>query len=119
MSITANPVEHFPGMPGEEPGLRKFLVYSMILHGCLAAAIVTSIVFHLAGNTWGGIGGTSGQSVNVKLVGNMGIPMPNPPVTTESQAVDPTKGLYQPPPQPTPPAPPKDATPLPTFEKEK
>jgi protein TonB len=65
------------------------------------------------------VGGASEGSVKVNLVGSAGIPMPQPPVVSESHTFDPTQGLFKELPQPKPPEPPKDATPIQKFEKEK
>ena len=108
----------------EELDLRKFLVYSVILHVFLVLWIAVSIYLQMRGPEWGDIGGTEG-SVNVKLVGpTTGIPMPTPPSITDSNAVDPTKGLWHelPLPQPKPPAPPeppKAEEKIPLFKNEK
>jgi TonB family protein len=100
--------------------LSRFVVYSLILHAALLASIVASIIFNPRGERWSDVGGSSGQVMEAKLVGNAGsLPMPQPPTIAESKAFDPTSGLYKEQPQPKPPAPPKDATPIPKFEKEK
>src|SRR5713101_786944 len=102
----------------DDYGIRKTMVYSLLLHGLFAAAIVASAFFNHRGNPWGGIGG--GGSVKVSLVGSLaGIPMPNPPVVTSSSVVDPTKGLHEEEPKPKPPEPPADAKKIPQFEKNK
>ncbi len=99
-------------------GIRRTMVYSLLLHGLLAAAILGSAFLRPRGNPWGGIGG--GGSVKVTLVGSSGgIPMPNPPVVTPSTAVDSTKGLYKEEPKPKTPEPPTDAKKIPQFEKNK
>jgi TonB family protein len=108
----------------EELDLRKFLVYSVILHVFLVLWIAVSIYLQMRGPEWGGVGGTEG-SVNVKLVGpTAGIPMPTPPSLNDTNAVDPTKGLWHelPLPQPkppTPPEPPTAAEKIPVFKNEK
>ena len=103
----------------EELSLKKFLVYSLVLHTLLVAFVAVSAFVQHRGNAWGGIGG-GGGSVKVNLVGSLaGIPMPNPPVVSESRTVDPTKGLYKEEPKPKAPEPKTDATKLPKFEKEK
>ncbi len=124
MSTAANPVHRLP-FHQADPGFRKFLIYSLILHGCLALSMVASIYFHFEGPQWGGIGGAEG-SVNVKLVGPAaGIPMPTEHSVTDSQAFDATKGLWKEEPQPvvkpTPPIPPPLKAPaeiIPTFKHE-
>ena len=104
----------------EELSLKKFLIYSLVLHTLLVAFIAISAFVQHRGNAWGGIGGGGGGSVKVNLVGSLaGIPMPNPPVVSESRTVDPTKGLYKEEPKPKAPEPKTDATKLPKFEKEK
>jgi protein TonB len=111
----ANP--HFPN--ADDLSLRRFLIYSLVLHGALAASIVASIIFHFQGNTWGGVGGASEGEVKVNLVGSVGLPMPKPPDVTESKTFDPTDSLYKSQPQPKPPEPPKPEVKIPEFKKEK
>jgi protein TonB len=102
----------------EESSLRKTVVYSLLLHAALAAAIVASALIERTGNPWGGVGG--GGSTKVTLVGSLGgIPLPNPAVTTPSTAVDPTKGLYKEEPKPKQPEPKTDAQKIPQFAKNK
>jgi hypothetical protein len=116
MSATvANPPFAHP----DELSLKRFLVYSLSLHGALAALVVSSIVFHFQGNRWGDVGGGSEGQVNVKLVGSVGLPMPKPPDVTDSRTFDPTDSLYKTVPQPKPPEPPKPETKIPEFKKEK
>jgi TonB family protein len=105
----------------DEFGLGRFVGYSAVLHGLLAAALVASIIFHWRGNAWGDQGGASAGDVNVKLVpGNVGLPMPpKEPVIDDSRTFDPTNSLYKEQPQPKPPEPPKDVTNIKKFEKEK
>jgi len=103
----------------EELDLRKFLVYSVILHVFLVLWIAVSIYLQMRGPEWSGIGGTEG-SVNVKLVGPAaGIPMPPKPIVTESKAVDPTQGLWKEDPKPKPPEPKTPAEKIPTFKNVK
>jgi periplasmic protein TonB len=119
MSTTANSIIPLPPISADDLGLRKFLVYSLILHVFLVLWIAVSIYFHLAGPEWGDVGGTSG-SVNVKLVGPAaGIPMPPQPIVTDSKTVDPTKGLWKEEPKPKPPEPPTPAEKVPVFKNEK
>jgi TonB family protein len=101
----------------EDLSLRRFLVYSLCLHGALAATIITSIVFHFQGNRWGDVGGGSEGEVNVKLVGSIGLPMPKPPDVTESKTFDPTDSLYKTQPQPKPPEPPKPEVKIPAWKE--
>lgn len=119
MSTTAaNSIDPFPSTSAEDLGLRKFLVFSLILHVFLVLWIAVSIYFHLTGPEWGDVGGTSG-SVNVKLVGPAsGIPMPPQPIVTDSKTVDPTKGLWKEEPKPKP-EPPTPAEKIPVFKNEK
>jgi TonB family protein len=103
----------------DDLSLRRFLIYSLILHAAIAASVIVSIVFHFQGNRWGDVGGGSEGQVNVKLVGSIGLPMPKPPDVTESKTFDPTDSLYKTPPQPKPPEPPKPEVKIPEFKKEK
>ena len=112
-TAVANP----PFLESTDPSLKKFLVYSLVLHGSLAIAIVVSIYFQYHGNQRGGVGG-GGDTAKVNLVSSAGIPMPKEPVVTDSQVVDPTKGLYKEEP-PKPPEPKTDATKIPEFKHEK
>jgi protein TonB len=100
--------------------LRRYIVYSLILHGLLTAGAIVSMVFHLQGNNWGSVGSGSEGDVKVSLVsGRAGIPMPPPPEITESKTFDPTDSLYKTLPQPKPPEPPKPEVKIPKFTKEK
>lgn len=118
MSTTANPLVPFPSTSADDSGLRKFLIYSLILHVFLVLWIAVSIYFHLTGPEWGDVGGTSG-SINVKLVGPAsGIPMPPQPIVTDSNTVDPTKGLWKEEPKPKP-EPPTPAEKIAPFKKDK
>lgn len=101
----------------DDLSLRKFLVYSLTLHGLLALSIAASIYFQYRGNSWGGVGGSQGD-VKVNLVSSAGIPMPKPAIDTDSKVVDPTKGLYKEEPKPIPPEIPREATKIPEFKKE-
>src|SRR6266851_3314930 len=103
----------------DDLSLRRFLLYSLFLHGAVAAAMIVSIVFHFQGNRWGDVGGGSEGEVNVKLVGSIGLPMPKPPDVTESKTFDPTDSIYKTLPQPKPPEPPKPEIKIPEFKKEK
>ena len=103
----------------DEVTLHKFLVYSVFLHTLLAVSIAASIYYQYRGTAWGGVGGSEGD-VKVNLVSSAGIPMPKPEVVTESQTVDPTKGLYKEEPKPPEiPAPPKEELKIPAFKDEK
>ena len=103
----------------EDLPLGRFVAYSVFLHLALTATIAASIFFKFRADQWSGLGGDPGQSINVTMVPSAGIPMPQPPAITEATAFDPTSGIYKEVPQPKPPAPPVDAIPLPTREKEK
>lgn len=102
----------------DEITLKRYLVYSLFLHGALAAAITASIIFHFMGNQWGSVGGASEGNVKVNLVSSVGLPMPKPPEFTESKTFDPTDSLYKPQ-QPKPPEPPKPEIKVPEFKNEK
>jgi protein TonB len=119
-TAVANSASNYPGTSVEDIGLRKFLVYSLIFHVFLVLWIAVSIYLQMRGPEWGDIGGTEG-SVNVKLVGpTAGIPMPTPPSIKETNAVDPTKGLWKEDPKPPkPPEPPKEVEKIPSFKKDK
>jgi protein TonB len=103
----------------DETTLRRFLVYSLALHALIAISMAASIYYQYKGSQWSDVGGNLGD-VKVNLVSNMsaGIPMPKPEVATESQTVDPTKGLYKEEPQPKPPEPPKEEIKVPVFKDE-
>lgn len=100
-----------------EAGLRKFLIYSIIMHSSLVLLIAASAYFHWHGEQWSGTG-TLGSSTPVKLVSSSGLPIPKPEVVAPTQVVDPTKSLYKEEP-PKPPEPKTVATPIPKFDKEK
>src|SRR5260370_42091373 len=102
-----------PPFANPENSIRRFLVYSLFLHGALFASIVASVIFHFQGNTWGGVGGASEGEVKVNLVGSVGLPMPKPPDVTESKTFDPTDSIYKTLPQPKPPHPPKPKVQIP------
>ena len=101
----------------DEVTLRKFLVYSAFLHGALALAIGLSAWYQYRGNQWQGAGGNLGTETQVTLVPNAGMNLPKPDVTSDSHAVDPTKGLHKE--EPKPPDVneiPKDALEIPKFK---
>jgi TonB family protein len=87
----------------EDLQLKRFLVYSLILHSMLAVFVAVSIyIQNLRGVEWGGLGGEPG-SVNVKLVGPApGIPLPPKRSVSDSTAVDPTESLFTAQPEPKP-----------------
>jgi TonB family protein len=104
-----------------DPGdfnLKKFLGYSVALHGSLALAIAISSFVHWNGEQWSGTG-TLGNDAKVNLVSGAGLPMPQPKETTNSQTVDPTQTLNKPDPTPPPPEPKTDAERVPEFKHEK
>jgi TonB family protein len=98
--------------------LKKYFSYSVFFHISLTVLLLISIWLQRSGDAWGGIGGGD-TGVKVSLVASAGIPMPPTINPTDSQVVDPTKGLNVEEPQPKPPEPPKDTTNIPKFEKEK
>jgi TonB family protein len=103
----------------DELTLRRFLVYSLCLHGAIALALGTAAYLQFRGDQWGGVGGSEGNETRVNLVSSAGIPMPKPDFATESKAIDPTKGLYKE--EPKPPevaATPKDALEIPKFKED-
>ncbi len=88
------------------------LSVSLLLHGALAGLAVFGVMNSHRGDSWGGPGG----SVTVGLVGNVpAIPLPHPDVSTNSQVVDNSKGLYKAEPPKVEPPPP-DALPIPKFK---
>ena len=110
-----------PSVVPYDLSLRRFLLYSLMLHVALCAAIAVSMFLEYRGTAWGGVGGASEGSVKVNLVGNAGLPMPQPPVISESRTFDPTNGLFKELPQPKPPSPPprpQAETKIPEFKKE-
>ena len=103
----------------DEITLRKFLVYSVFLHGALVVAIGLAAWYQYRGSEWQGPGGTLGDAAKVTLVPSAGMNLPQPDLTSDSHAVDPTKGLYKE--QPKPPDIPEvspDALAIPKFKDE-
>jgi TonB family protein len=98
--------------------LKRYFSYSVILHIVLTVAMLLGIWIQRSGDPWGGLGGGD-NGVKVNLVAAAGIPMPPTANPTESEAVDPTKGLNKEEPKPKEPEPKTDATKIPKFEKEK
>jgi protein TonB len=98
--------------------LKRYFYYSVFFHVSLAALLLFGVWIQRTGERWGGIGGGD-SGVKVNLVASAGIPMPPTPNPTESEAVDPTKGLNKEEPKPKVPEPKTDATKIPKFEKEK
>jgi TonB family protein len=114
-----NPLAADPG----QFSLRRFLIYSLILHGLLVLFIALSVYIKFNRDQWGGIGGEPG-SVDVKLVGPpAGIPLLPKRSVPESVAADPAETLYKeetPKPLPLPAAqPPKPVEKIAPFKKEK
>jgi len=101
----------------EELSIRRYIGYSAWLHICIGVALLAGIYLNRPGNAWGGIGGGSTGSVNVSLVASAGIPMPQPTVPTNANAVDPTKGLAKE--EPKKEESKTDSTPLQKFDKNK
>ena len=102
----------------EDLSLKRYFSYSVFFHVALSVILLASIWLQRSGDAWGGVGGGD-TGVKVSLASSAGIPMPPTINPTESQVVDPTKGLNVEEPQPKPPEPPKDTTNIPKFEKEK
>jgi periplasmic protein TonB len=99
-------------------GLRRFLVYSGILHALLILWIALAAVGLFKGPEWTGAGG-GGDSVKVSLVSSAGLPMPQPPAVTESKTVDTSKSLYKEEEVKPPPEPPKPEEKIQQFKHEK
>lgn len=98
--------------------LKRYLSYSVFFHVSLTVLMLIGVWIQRSGDPWGGIGGGD-SGVKVNLVASAGIPMPPTSNPTESEAVDPTKGLHKEEPKPKQPEPKTDATKIPKFEKEK
>jgi periplasmic protein TonB len=124
-AAAANPLDPLAIARREQLGLRKFLIYSLILHGLLVLSIVLSIYLKFPGEEWGGIGGQEGTPVKITSVGPMpGIPLPPKPNVSDSKTADPSNDLFteQPPPNPVPVPdrqPEKPAEKIAPFKKEK
>jgi protein TonB len=100
----------------EEVRFVPYMTVSGILHGGLIVLLALSAYFHWQGNRWAGPGGGS-DSVNVKLVGNSGVPMPKTPSLNESNVVDPSKSLWKNDVKPEPPQPKKEEIVPPDLKK--
>lgn len=100
----------------EELDLKPFLGYSAFFHFALTIVLVLGLWIERNRIPWGGVGGTGDSGVKVNLVATAGLPMPQPTVATESNTVDPTKGLAKEEPKPKP-EPKTDATKIPKFDK--
>ena len=94
---------------------KPFFGWSVFLHVILTVLMLLGVYIQRTSVPWGGVGGGD-SGVKVNLVSSAGIPMPRPIIPTDSQTVDPTKGLYKEEP-PQPPELSKDATPIPKFDK--
>lgn len=116
-TAVANPLD-LRAARSYDPSLRKFLIYSIILHAGLVLVGVAATVFHWNRNQWSGTG-SLGSVTKATLVSSAGLPMPKPPVVTPSETADPSKSLYKEEPKPKPPEPKTEATPIPKFDKEK
>jgi len=122
-TAVANPLDPVAAAALDEFRLRKFLIYSLILHGLLVVSIAASIYIKFQGDRWGGVGGTDGAVTKVNLVGPPpGIPLPPRPSVPDSAVADPSLSLFreQPIPKPLPqPEPPKPAAKIAPFKYEK
>jgi len=103
----------------DDLNLKRYVSYSVLFHIGLSLLMLLGIWLERTGESWGGIGGAGDGAVKVSLVASAGVPMPPTITPTESQVIDPTKGLNMEEPQPKPPEPPKDTTNIQKFEKEK
>jgi TonB family protein len=102
----------------DEFALKRFLVYSLSLHGVLALALaISAFVKWHNGEQWSGTG-SIGNAQNVTLVSNSGIALPQPKEPTESKTVDPTMSINKED-LIKPPEPKTDATPIQKFKIEK
>jgi periplasmic protein TonB len=101
----------------DELSLKRYFSYSIFFHIALVVLLAIGAWIQHNGDAWGGIGGGE-TGVKVNLVASAGIPMPPTINPTESEVVDPTKGLFKEEP-PKPPEPKTDAAKIPKFEKEK
>jgi len=101
----------------DELSLRRYLGYSAWLHIGIALALLAGIFLNRPGNAWGGVGGGGSSTAKVSLVASAGIPMPQPTVPTNANAVDPTKGLAKE--EPKKEEPKTNSTPIQKFDKNK
>lgn len=83
--------------------LKPFLTISGICHGALILLMALAGYLNFRGQQWAASGG--GEAVQVKLIGNTGLPMPKEPSLNDSQIVDPSKSLWKSDVQPEPPKP--------------
>jgi len=94
--------------------LNRWLFMSVVLHAGLAAAVLFAPGFFpfQGSESWGSA--TSGDGINVNIVGNLsGIALPSPEVTNENAAANESKGFYKSEPAPPSPPPPDKAEPIP------
>jgi periplasmic protein TonB len=104
----------------DDLSLKRYFSYSVFFHIALTAILLVGTWLKRTGDAWGGVGsGDTGVKVNLVSPSAPGIPMPPDINPTDSQVVDPTKGLNVEEPKPKPPEPPKDETPIPKFDKAK
>jgi TonB family protein len=104
--------------------LKRPVVVSAAAHLILVAALLVSLPHAQRGEAWGG---TGGSAIQVALVGRLpGVPLPRPPVLTQSRSASESPGLHKTLPKPAPkptrkttPAPPERAQALPRFGHEK
>jgi periplasmic protein TonB len=106
----------------DDLSLKRYFSYSVLFHLALTALMLVGIWLQRTGESWGGPGSGGDSAVKVNLSASIpaaGIPMPPEINPTDSQVIDPTKGLNMEEPQPKPPEEPKDTATIPKFEKEK
>lgn len=106
----------------DELSLKRYFSYSVLFHLALTGLMLVGIWLQRTGESWGGPGSGGDSAVKVNLSASVpapGIPMPPEINPTDSQVIDPTKGLNMEEPKPKPPEPAKDTTNIQKFEKEK
>ncbi|HTQ61986.1 MAG TPA: TonB family protein [Candidatus Solibacter sp.] len=113
----ANPTNRFGVAQDGQADLRRFLVYSIVMHSSLVIFIAASAYFHWHSQQWSGTG-SLGDPARVGLVSSAGLPLPKPAIVTPTQVADPTKTLYKEEP-PKLPEPKTVDTPIPKFDREK
>lgn len=96
--------------------LNRPLAVSAAAHGFLLLLVLLTFPQDHRGDPWGGLGGTA---IQVSVVRSLpGVPLPRPPVVTQSRVVQQAPGLHQAQrPQPTPKTA-EQATELPRFGSE-
>jgi len=94
--------------------LDRFIVASVVLHAALFAVLIFSpSLFPTFGANWGTREGSANVGINAKIVGSIsGVPLPAPPVVSETAPANDSPGLYKSEPAP-PPVPDKAAEPIP------